>query len=89
MAQEVCYLCRADAQRSKEFDQENRSLLTNVDCPNCGHYSLTPQAWTSHERSCLAAYVRHENKVKRRPPVIQSANWETLVKLGEALLHRQ
>lgn len=89
MAQDVCFLCRASATVEKSFDQENTSLLTAVDCPQCGQYQLTPQAWTSHERSCLAAYVAHENRAKRRPPLIQPANWETLVRLGEALLQRR
>ena len=88
MAHDVCYLCRADAQLSKEFDQESRSLLTTVECARCGRYHLTPQSWTSHERSCLAAYVRYENKAGRRPPLIEAANWVTMVRLGEALLRR-
>jgi DNA-directed RNA polymerase subunit RPC12/RpoP len=89
MAQSVCYLCRADAQSSKEFDPESRSLVTTVDCPRCGHYRLTPHAWTKHERACLAAYVQHENQVRRGPPLIGAANWGTLVRLGEALLERR
>jgi hypothetical protein len=89
MAQDVCFLCRANAQVDKEFDPETRRLLTTVDCPSCGQYLLTPQAWTSHERSCLAAYVAHENKAKRRPPLIQASNWEMLVRLGEALQQKR
>jgi hypothetical protein len=88
MAHDVCYLCRADAQLSKEFDQESRSLITTVECPRCGHYRVTPHPWTKHERSCLAAYVQYENKAGRRPPLIGAANWPTMVKLGEALLER-
>ena len=48
-----------------------------------------PHAWTNHERSCLAAYVRYENQARRRPPLIEAANWETMVRLGEALLQRR
>jgi len=89
MAQNVCYLCRADAQLSKEYDLESRSLITTVECPRCGRYRLMPHAWTNHERSCLAAYVRYENQARRRPPLIEAANWETMVRLGEALLQRR
>lgn len=89
MAQNLCYLCRAHAEFDKKFEQESCTLLTTVECSRCGSYRLTPRAWTSHERSCLAAYVRHENKAGRQPPVIHDANWETLVKLGEALLERR
>lgn len=89
MAQSVCFLCRAKATVGKSYDQETGNLLTNVNCPQCGPYSLTPQAWTSHERSCLASYVSHENQAKRRPPLIQPANWQTLVRLGEALQHKR
>jgi hypothetical protein len=89
MAHEVCFLCRRDAQLSKEYDQESRSLVTNVDCPRCGPYRVLPHAWTNHERTCLAAYVKHENKVRGRPPLIGTANWGTLVRLGEALLQRR
>jgi hypothetical protein len=88
MGQQVCYLCGADAQFSKESDPESRSLISVVECTRCGHYRLTPQTWTGHERSCLAAYVRYENKAGRRPPLIGSSNWRTMVKLGEALLKR-
>jgi hypothetical protein len=33
--------------------------------------------------------VSHENQAKRRPPLIQPANWQTLVRLGEALQHKR
>jgi hypothetical protein len=89
MGETVCCLCRANAQVDKEVDQGTKNLLTNVDCPECGPYVLTPQAWTSHERSCLAAYVSHENQAKRRPPLIQSTNWQMLVRLGEALRQKR
>jgi hypothetical protein len=89
MAEEVCFLCRAGAQIEKQFDRESRSLLTKVECPRCGGYCLTPHAWTSHERAALAAYVRHENEVGRRPPLIQATNWTTLAKLGAAILQRR
>ena len=89
MAQDVCPLCRTGAHLAKEFDQESGSLVTAVECPRCGRYRLTPRAWTSRERSCLAAYVQHENKVGRRPPRIADDNWKTLVRIGEALLQRQ
>jgi hypothetical protein len=88
MAQSVCYLCRADAQSSTELDPESGSQITTVDCPRCGPYRLTPHAWNDHERACLAAYVQHESKARRAPPLIGAANWETLVRLGEALRER-
>jgi hypothetical protein len=89
MAQEVCFLCRAAAQASKAFDPESRSLITAVDCPRCGCYRITPHAWTNHERVCLAAYVQHENKVRRSPPFIEPGNWSTLVRLGETILQKR
>ena len=89
MSQSVCYLCRSSTEIAKQFDPESRSLLTTVNCPRCGRYSLTPHPWTNHERSCLAAYVHHENEVGRRPPLIEATNWTTLVKLGEAILQRR
>jgi hypothetical protein len=88
MAQDLCYLCRAEARLSKGFDQGSRSLTTLVQCPRCGRYRVTPQAWTNHERACLAAYVQYEQKAGRRPPLIEAANWKTMARLGEALLHR-
>lgn len=88
MAQDVCYLCRAEAKLAKEFNQGNRSLTTTVECLRCGRYRVAPQAWTNHERACLAAYVRYENAAGRQPPLIEAANWQTMARLGEALLQR-
>ena len=83
MSHSSCFLCGSEASLKDEPDLS--SGLTAVDCPNCGRYSLTPQAWTADERLCLAAYVQHENKSGRRPPAITEDNQSLLIRLGEGL----
>jgi hypothetical protein len=82
MSQAACFLCGSEANLSDELDPAG---LTIVTCPNCGWYRLTPLDWTADERLCLAAYVRHENRLGRGSPTITEGNQRLLIRLGERL----
>jgi hypothetical protein len=82
MSHAACFLCSGEASLG---DEDQRTVLTAVNCLACGPYSLTPQTWTADERLSLAAYVRHENRVGRGSTTITRDNHRLLIGLGERL----